>query len=60
MLRYEMKYFSKYTLLLEASTPKGTNTQKKKNIVKNPGYKINFDLDVIYTKHMLIIYLKII
>lgn len=38
---------------------KGTNTQKK-NRVKNTGYKINLDFDVIYTKHMLIIYLKII
>lgn len=27
---------------------------------KNPGYKIKFDFNVIYTKHMLIIYLKII
>lgn len=49
----------KVTLLLEASTPKVTNTQKK-NRVKNTGYKINLDFDVIYTKHMLIIYLKII
>lgn len=50
-----------YVLLLEASTPKETNTQKeKKNRVKNTGYKINLDFDVIYTKHMLIIYLKII
>lgn len=38
---------------------KKTNTQKK-NKVKNTGYKINLDFDVIYTKHMLIIYLKII
>lgn len=55
-----MKYFLKYTLLLEASTPKRNKHPKEKNIVKNPGYKINFDLDVIYTKHMLIIYFKII
>lgn len=38
--------------------------QKKKNKhperVKNTGYKINLDFKVIYTKHMLIIYLKII
>lgn len=59
-----MKYVLKYTLLLEASTPKEgtkkTPKRKKNNRVKNTGYKINLDFDVIYTKHMLIIYLKII
>lgn len=60
-----MKYVLKYTLLLEASTPKKKEQkkhpkEKKNNIVKNTGYKINLDFDVIYTKHMLIIYLKII
>lgn len=59
-----MKYVLKYTLLLEASTPKKgtkkTPKRKNNNRVKNTGYKINLDFDVIYTKHMLIIYLKII
>lgn len=58
-----MKICLKYTLLLEASTPKRNKHPKekeKKKRVKNTGYKINLDFDVIYTKHMLIIYLKII
>lgn len=37
--------------------PKKEQTPKR---VKNTGYKINLDFDVIYTRHMLIIYLKII
>lgn len=40
--------------------PKRNKHPKRKNRVKNTGYKINLDFDVIYTKHMLIIYLKII
>lgn len=56
-MRYEMQFVLKNTLLLEASTPKKEQTPKR---VKNTGYKINLDFDVIYTKHMLIIYLKII
>lgn len=39
--------------------PKKKKEQTPKR-VKNTGYKINLDFDVIYTKHMLIIYLKII
>ena len=51
--------FKVYTASRSLHPKKGTNTQKK-NRVKNTGYKINLDFDVIYTKHMLIIYLKII
>lgn len=40
---------------------KKEQTPKKKNrIKKKTGYKINLDFDVIYTKHMLIVHLKII
>lgn len=55
MMRYEMKYVSRMYCLLKPPPQKRTP-----ETVKNTGYKIDLDFDVIYTKHMLIIYLKII
>lgn len=50
-----MKYVSKiYCLLKPPPRKKNTQNSEKKR------YKIDLDFDVIYTKHMLIIYLKII
>lgn len=54
-----MKYVSRIRCFLKPPPQKKKKEQTPKR-VKNTGYKINFDFDVIYTKHMLIIYLKII
>lgn len=55
MTRYEMKYVSRIYWLLKPPPRKKEHPNSKKK-----RYKIDFDFDVIYTKHMLIIYLKII
>lgn len=53
-----MKYVSRIRCFLKPPPQKKKEQTPKR--VKNTGYKINLDFDVIYTKHMLIIYLKII
>lgn len=53
-----MKYVSRIHCFLKPPPPKKENKHPER--VKNTGYKINLDFKVIYTTHMLIIYLKII
>lgn len=50
-----MKCVSRIRCFLKPPPQKKEQTPKR---VKNTGYKINLDFDVIYTKHMLIIYFK--